>query len=47
MITILKLGPGNKEQFGKYSFVNRTFQLLNKLHVEVLVTFPVNHIFLE
>jgi hypothetical protein len=34
-------------EIGKYSFVNRTFKLLNQLPAEALVTFPVNHIFLE
>jgi hypothetical protein len=39
MIKIVKLGPGNKENIGKYRFVNRIIKLLNQLSAEVLVTF--------
>jgi hypothetical protein len=46
MIMIGKLGPGNKEHIGKYSFVNWTIKLWNQLPAEVLVTFPCrSHIF--
>ena len=32
---------------GKYSFVNRTIKLWNQLPAEVLILFPVDHIFLK
>ena len=49
MITIVKLGPGNKVQIsvnGKHSSVNRTIKLWNRLPVEALSTFLCkSHIF--
>jgi len=40
MIIIGKLGPGNKEQIGKYSFVNRAIQLWYQPTAEALATLP-------
>jgi hypothetical protein len=41
MIAIVKLGSGTKRTAGsKYSSVNRTFKLWNKLPAGALATFP-------
>jgi hypothetical protein len=47
MITIGKLGPGNKKTgIVKYSFVTRTIILWNQLPAEALENFPCrSHIF--
>jgi len=46
MIMIRKLRPGNKKDIGKYSFVNGTIKLWNKLPARVLATLSCrSHIF--
>ena len=40
MITVVKLGPGNRTDIGKYCFVNRTIKLWNQLPAEPIATFP-------
>jgi hypothetical protein len=47
MITIVKLGSENEEQFDKYFFVNGILKLWYQLPAKTLVTFTVNHTFLK
>jgi len=47
MIAIVKLRSENKEQFGKYFFVNGTIKLWYQLPTEELATVTVNHTFFE
>jgi hypothetical protein len=40
MNIIVKLGPGNRTDIGKYSSVNMTIKLWNQLPAETLTTLP-------
>jgi hypothetical protein len=44
---IVKLGSENKEQIGKYFFVNGTIKLWYRLPAKMQATYTVNHTFFE